>query len=50
MNATQRFTSAGFGGTPSFLLGRTGQAGKPVDVSSFGPSQFTGPIDALLRG
>jgi protein-disulfide isomerase len=40
----------GFSGTPSFLLGRTGQAGKPLNVSSFDPPQFTGPIDQLLKG
>jgi protein-disulfide isomerase len=44
------YDGAGFSGTPSFLLGRTGQAGAPLAVSSFDPSQFTGPIDRLLRG
>jgi protein-disulfide isomerase len=41
---------AGFSGTPSFLIGRTGQAAAPLTVSSFAASQFTGPIERLLRG
>jgi protein-disulfide isomerase len=44
------YDRGGFSGTPSFLLGRTGQAGAPLAVSSFDPSQFTGPIDRLLSG
>ena len=44
------YSQGGFSGTPSFLLGRTGQAGKPLNVSSFDPSQFTGPINQLLKG
>jgi protein-disulfide isomerase len=44
------YDRAGFSGTPSFLLGRTGQAAVPLAVTSFDPSQFTGPIDRLLRG
>ena len=48
--SASRYDGAGFSGTPSFLLGRTDQAGAPLAASSFDPSQFTGPIDRLLRG
>ena len=48
-SASARFTAAGFTGTPSFLLGKTGSPGRPLQVSSFDPSQFAGPIDALLK-
>jgi protein-disulfide isomerase len=47
--ASDRFDAAGFSGTPSFLLGRTGKAPKALNVSSFDPTQFSGPIDALLK-
>jgi protein-disulfide isomerase len=44
------FNSAGFTGTPSFALGRTGATLTPLNVSSFAVSQFSGPIDKLLAG
>jgi protein-disulfide isomerase len=46
----QRFTSNGFQGTPSFLVGTSGGTLKPLNARyPFTPSQFTGPIDALLK-
>jgi protein-disulfide isomerase len=42
------FESAGFQGTPSFLLGRTGQKLTRLDFTALTPEQFTGPIDKLL--
>jgi protein-disulfide isomerase len=47
--ASTLFDASGFSGTPSFLLGRTGQTPKALNVSSFDPAQFTGPIDTLLK-
>jgi protein-disulfide isomerase len=47
--ASSLFDASGFSGTPSFLLGRTSQAAKPLNFSSFDPTQFTGPIDTLLK-
>jgi protein-disulfide isomerase len=47
--ASTLFDTSGFSGTPSFLLGRTGQTPKALNVSSFDPAQFTGPIDTLLK-
>jgi protein-disulfide isomerase len=42
------FTKAGFDGTPSFELGRTGGTLAPLRVPSLDAAAFTGPIDALL--
>ena len=47
--ASNLYGSQGFSGTPSFLLGRTGQTGKPLTVASFDPAQFTGAIGRLLK-
>jgi protein-disulfide isomerase len=47
--ASSLFDASGFSGTPSFLLGRTGQTPKALNVSSFDPTQFSGPIDQLLK-
>jgi len=43
------FRGAGFTGTPSFQLGRTGRTPTTLNVQSFSPSSFSGPIDQLLR-
>jgi protein-disulfide isomerase len=48
--ASSQYDRQSFSGTPSFLLGRTGRPGSPLQLSSFNPSQFTGPIDRLLKG
>ena len=42
------FRAAGFTGTPSFQLGKTGGTPAPLNVQSFDPSAFSGPIDQLL--
>ena len=42
------FDSSGFGGTPSFLLGGNGRPLQALDAT-IDPSQFTGPIDQLLK-
>jgi protein-disulfide isomerase len=42
------FTAAGFNGTPSFEVGRTGGPLKVLPTRSLATSEFTGPIDALL--
>lgn len=47
--ASNLFSQYGFQGTPSFLLGRTGGKLTPLNFTSFDPSQFTGPINALLK-
>jgi protein-disulfide isomerase len=47
--ASTLFDASGFSGTPSFLLGRTGQTPTALNVSSFDPTQFSGPIDQLLK-
>jgi protein-disulfide isomerase len=47
--ASTLFDASGFTGTPSFLLGRTGQTPTALNVSSFDPVQFSGPIDQLLK-
>jgi protein-disulfide isomerase len=47
--ASSLFDASGFSGTPSFLLGRTGKTPKALNVSSFDPTQFSGPIDSLLK-
>jgi protein-disulfide isomerase len=47
-SASSLFDRSGFTGTPSFLLGGNGQPLKPLSAL-VDPSQFTGPIDRLLR-
>jgi protein-disulfide isomerase len=47
--ASSLFDASGFTGTPSFLLGRTGQTPTALNYSSFDPAQFSGPIDQLLK-
>jgi protein-disulfide isomerase len=46
--ASSLFDRSGFNGTPSFLLGGNGQPLKPLSAL-VDPSQFTGPIDRLLK-
>jgi protein-disulfide isomerase len=46
--ASSYFDRSGFAGTPSFLLGGRGQPLRPLSAIAE-PSQFTGPIDQLLR-
>jgi protein-disulfide isomerase len=47
--AGNEFDTAGFTGTPSFAIGKTGGTLTPLNPSSFtDPSAFTGPIDKLL--
>ena len=48
--ASSEFNTAGFKGTPSFAVGKTGQPLSPINYSSFDVSQFSGPIDKLLGG
>ena len=40
-------TRNGVSSTPSFLLGRTGGALRPLNVKSLSASSFTGPIDKV---
>ena len=48
-NASATFGAAGFTGTPSFQLGKTGGKLSPLTPSSFDdPNAFTAPIDKLL--
>jgi protein-disulfide isomerase len=48
--AASEFSSAGFTGTPSFLVGKTGGKLQPLNPSSFGdPSAYTGTLDGLLK-
>jgi protein-disulfide isomerase len=46
--ASSEFTTAGFNGTPSFAVGKTGGTLSAVNYNSFDVSQFSGPIDKLL--
>jgi protein-disulfide isomerase len=46
--ASSEFTTAGFDGTPSFAVGKTGGTLSAVNYNSFDVSQFSGPIDKLL--
>jgi protein-disulfide isomerase len=46
--ASSMYHAAGFSGTPSFLLGGNGSPLRPLNAV-VDPSQFTGPIDRLLR-
>jgi protein-disulfide isomerase len=39
---------AGATGTPTVLVGKSGQPGRRIDYTAIEPSQFTGPIDAAL--
>jgi protein-disulfide isomerase len=48
--ADSSFQAAGFSGTPSFELGRTSGPLRPLAPRTLSPSEFTGPIDALLGG
>jgi protein-disulfide isomerase len=45
---TSAFDTAGFNGTPSFLVGRTGGPLKPLNWSSLTPGEFTSQINQLL--
>lgn len=47
-DANNLFNQSGFQGTPSFLLGKTGQQLQPLTPTALDPSQFNGPIDKLL--
>jgi len=46
--AQTQWTTNGFSGTPSFLLGPTGGRLEALSVGSLGPDSFTVPIDRLL--
>jgi protein-disulfide isomerase len=46
--ASQQFDTAGFQGTPSFAVGKSGGTLTPIDYNSFDVSEFSGPIDKLL--
>ncbi|HEY7633335.1 MAG TPA: thioredoxin domain-containing protein [Thermoleophilaceae bacterium] len=46
--ASNEFNTAGFQGTPSFAVGKTGGTLTPIDYNSFDVSQFSGPIDKAL--
>jgi len=41
---------AGFNSTPSFEIGLTGKAAKPLSISKLEPAQFNAEIDKLLGG
>ena len=46
--ASNEFNTAGFNGTPSFAVGKTGGTLSALNYDSFDVSQFSGPIDKLL--
>jgi len=46
--ASQQFDTAGFQGTPSFAVGKSGGTLAPINYNSFDVSEFSGPIDKLL--
>jgi protein-disulfide isomerase len=46
--ASSAFNTAGFTGTPSFAVGRTGGTLTAINHNSLDVSQFSGPIDRLL--
>jgi protein-disulfide isomerase len=46
--ASAQFNTAGFHGTPSFAVGKSGGTLTPIDYNSFDVSQFSGPIDNAL--
>jgi protein-disulfide isomerase len=48
--ASSEFDTAGFNGTPSFAVGKTGGTLSSINYDSFDLSQFTGPIDEALGG
>jgi protein-disulfide isomerase len=48
VQASALFSRAGFKGTPSFAVGKTGGTLTPVDWNSLDVSEFTGPIDKAL--
>jgi protein-disulfide isomerase len=48
--ADQQASQRGINSTPSFLIGRRGQALQPLQVSQLEPGDFTDQIDALLQG
>jgi protein-disulfide isomerase len=45
---TRAFNAAGFSGTPSFFVGRTGGPAKTLAYARLTPDQFTSQINALL--
>jgi hypothetical protein len=45
---TNAFDTAGFSGTPSFLVGKTGGPLQPLNWSSLTPGEFTSQINQLL--
>jgi protein-disulfide isomerase len=47
--AASTFNAAGFSGTPSFQIGRTGKSLRPLSTPSLSLSEFTSPIDSLLQ-
>jgi predicted DsbA family dithiol-disulfide isomerase len=48
--AEQQASRYGITSTPSFLIGRRGQALRPLDVSQLQPGEFTDRIGNALRG
>ena|ERR1051326_3820609 len=46
--ASAQFNTAGFRGTPSFAVGKSGGTLTPIDWNSFDVSEFSGPIDKAL--
>jgi len=48
--ATRLATRDGVGGTPTFLIGRTGGVLRPFQPSSLTPAPFAAELDALLGG
>lgn len=46
--AQVEWQTAGFTGTPSFLIGRTGETLEAFEIRSFDPGEFTARIDELL--
>jgi protein-disulfide isomerase len=46
--ASALFNTAGFQGTPSFAVGKSGGTLTPIDYNSFDVSEFSGPIDKAL--
>jgi hypothetical protein len=48
--ANQLATEDGVGGTPTFLIGRTGGVLHPFQPTSLTPAPFAAELDALLAG
>jgi protein-disulfide isomerase len=46
--ASAQFNTAGFRGTPSFAVGKSGGTLTPINYNSFDVSEFSGPIDKAL--